>query len=78
MARIHFCSIGIPHYILQTKIKGMAWLERCLMPHWGHLDTNTIQKWLPVVTLIWACPKKLKIGLHRSLGRNAYFNEPCP
>ena len=27
----------------------MAWLEECLTPLWGHLDSNTTQKWLGVV-----------------------------
>ena len=52
MARNHFLCIGIPFYNLETKIKGMAWLEGCLKTLWGHLDKNTIQKWLAVVTLI--------------------------
>ena len=30
----------------------LAWLEECLTPLWGHLDSNAIQKWLTVVTLI--------------------------
>ena len=51
----------------------MAWLEGCLKTLWGHLDQNTIQEWLAVVTYEIILDDKISISQSISLETKSLF-----